>query len=119
MPSGRNDKAVARSVARLHWFLRKTDTPTKKPKNPAEMFENHTPPVEIQIVFLLRRLAWIGGITHYFHISNNHYICTMTILLVPTFGLAVGLEYFPGDNEWPTSELVLNVLIFKIVIQWQ
>jgi hypothetical protein len=43
----------------------------------------------------------------------------MTILLVPTFGLAVGLEFFPGDAEWPANELVLNLLIFKIVIQWQ
>jgi len=43
MPSGRNDKAVVRPVARLYWFLRQTDTPTKKPKNPAEMFENQTP----------------------------------------------------------------------------
>ncbi len=43
----------------------------------------------------------------------------MTILLVPTYGLAVGLEYFPGDDEWPDNELVLNIVIFKIVIQWQ
>ena len=43
----------------------------------------------------------------------------MTILLVPTFGLAVGLEVFLGDAEWPVNELVLNLLIFKIVIQWQ
>jgi hypothetical protein len=73
----------------------------------------------MQTVSLSRRLAWIGGITRYFYISNNHYICTMTILLVPTFGLAVGLEYFPGDDEWPANELVLNIVIFKIVIQWQ
>jgi hypothetical protein len=83
------------------------------------MFEKQTPPVEIQIVFLSRRLACIGGITQTIHISNNPDICTMTILLVPTFGLAVGLEYFPGDTEWPFAELVFNVLIFKIVIQWQ
>jgi hypothetical protein len=44
----------------------------------------------------------------------------MTILLVPTFGLAVGLEFFPADAEdWPLNELVFNVLLFKIVIQWQ
>ena len=43
----------------------------------------------------------------------------MKILLVPTFGLAVGIEIFPGDAEWPESELVFNMLIFKIVIQWQ
>ena len=84
------------------------------------MSENPTPPVEIQTVSPARRLAWIGGITLYFHISNNPYICTMTILLVPTFGLAVGLEFFPADAEdWPLNELVFNVLLFKIVIQWQ
>jgi hypothetical protein len=42
----------------------------------------------------------------------------MTIILVPTFGLAVGLEYFPGD-EYNADELVFNIVIFKIVIQWQ
>ena len=43
----------------------------------------------------------------------------MTILLVPTYGLAVGIEIFRGDDEWPQSELVFNILLFKIVIQWQ
>jgi hypothetical protein len=42
----------------------------------------------------------------------------MTIILVPTFGLAVGLEYFPGD-EYNVDEFVFNIVIFKIVIQWQ
>jgi len=83
------------------------------------MSQKQTPHPKIQIVFLPRPAAQIGGITRYFYISNNYYICTMTILLVPTFGLAVGLEVFLGDAEWPANELVLNVLIFKIVIQWQ
>jgi hypothetical protein len=39
------------------------------------MSENPTPPVEIQTVSPARRLAWIGGITHSFYISNNPYIC--------------------------------------------
>jgi hypothetical protein len=73
----------------------------------------------MQTVFLSRRLAWIGGITRYFYISNNPYICTMTILLVPTFGLAVGLEIFPADVDYEVNELVFNIVIFKIVIQWQ
>jgi hypothetical protein len=43
----------------------------------------------------------------------------MTILIVPTFGLAVGIEIFPADVDYKVNELVLNVLLFKIVIQWQ
>ena len=40
-------------------------------------------------------------------------------MLVPTFGLALGLEIFPADDEYPIVELVINLLLFKIVIQWQ
>jgi hypothetical protein len=43
----------------------------------------------------------------------------MTIILVPTFGLAVGLEYFQADVDYEVNELVFNIVIFKIVIQWQ
>jgi hypothetical protein len=119
MPSERHDKRQRALEPALSWFHRRTAAPTKKPKKPGQKSQKQTPRGVYRSVSLSARLAWIGGITRYFHISNNHYICTMTILLVPTFGLAVGLEYFPGDDEWPTDELVLNIVIFKIVIQWQ
>jgi hypothetical protein len=119
MPSGRHDKRQHAVEPACIGFRDKRAAPTKKPKNPAEKPQKQTPRGVYRSVSLSARLAQIPPITRYFHISNNHYICTMTIILVPTFGLAVGLEYFPGDDEWPADELVLNIVIFKIVIQWQ
>jgi hypothetical protein len=84
-----------------------------------QMAEKHTPLGQFQAVFLSHARSQFLYITQNLRISDNPYICTMTILLVPTFGLVVGLEIFLGDAEWPANELVLNLLIFKIVIQWQ
>jgi hypothetical protein len=84
-----------------------------------QMAEKHTPLGQIEAVFLSPARSQFLYITQNLRISDNPYICTMTILLVPTFGLAVGLEIFPADAEWRMNELVLNILLFKIIVQWQ
>ena len=60
-----------RYVGRLYWFLRQTDSPTKKPKSSAEKFEKQTPRGQQQIVSPERSVAPDGGITQYIYTSKN------------------------------------------------